>query len=535
MLPADRPFELVIMDWQMPGMDGIEASRRIKSHRGLSRIPAIILVTAYGREEIMQQAEAAGLEGFLLKPVSPSMLFDTIMQAFGNSNGQTAGVARRREQEFVLLENIQGARVLLVEDNEINQQVAREILEGAGLNVTVATNGLQAVDAVKAGVYDAVLMDVQMPVMDGYTATRKIREWEAEARGQKAEDREQRIEDEEKVPGVRFQVSAGRDPRGSVLKPAAAKLLAKTGPQSSGLSPSSTQNPESNIQDPESGIQDQIPILAMTAHAMSGDEEKSLAAGMNGHVTKPIDPDKLFAALQKWIKPDKNRIQVKTPEPVIEHSAEDEARQEEDGLPENLPGFDLVDGLKRLRGNRALYRKLLLSFAVDYRQVSGQIRGALDAKDFEHAHSLVHNLKGLAGNLGAKQLQASAVNLEKLIKGVKNEDPPAADLNLKLAALEEALDQTLASVQGLGASAAENVCTLPDDLIAAVPSQLAHDIAKRIRDAAEFGDVRRLNAIAAEIETLSDTCVPISRQIAELAEEFDLEGIQKLADALDGC
>jgi HPt (histidine-containing phosphotransfer) domain-containing protein len=268
---------------------------------------------------------------------------------------------------------------------------------------------------------------------------------------------------------------------------------------------------------------------------MSGDEEKSLAAGMNGHVTKPIDPDKLFDALQKWIKPDKNRIQVKKPEPVIEHSAADEALHEEDGLPQNLPGFDLVDGLKRLRGNRALYRKLLLSFAVDYRGVSGQIREALDAKDFERAHSQVHNLKGLAGNLGAKQLQASAVNLEQLIKGVKQDDPPAADLNMNFTALEKALNQALASVQGLGASTSENVCTLPEDQIAAIPSELAHDIAKRIRDAAELGDVRRLNAIASEIETHSDACGPLSKQIVNLAGEFDLEGIEKLADALDAC
>jgi len=459
--PPDRPFELVIMDWQMPGMDGIEASKRIKSHTGLNRIPAIILVTAYGREEIMQQAEAAGLEGFLLKPVSPSMLFDTIMQALGKSSEQTAGVPWRREQETVLLENIQGARVLLVEDNEINQQVAREILEGAGLNVAVATNGQQAVDAVKAGGYDAVLMDVQMPVMDGYTATREIRNLKSEIRN--------------------------------------------------------------------------VPILAMTAHAMSGDEEKSLAAGMNGHVTKPIDPDKLFAALQKWIKPDKNRIQGKKSETFIEHSAAEEARHEEDRLPENLPGFDLTDGLKRLRGNRALYRKLLLSFAVDYHGVSGQIRAALDAKDFERAHGLVHNLKGLAGNLGAIELQVSAVNLEKLIKGVKKEDPAAADLNMKFAALEKTLNQALASVQILGTAAAENVCTLPDEQIAALPSELARDIAKRIRDAAELGDVRRLNAISAEIETHSDACGPLSKQIANLAGEFDLEGIQKLADALDSC
>ena len=168
----DKPFELVIMDWQMPGMDGIEASKRIKDHKGLSKIPAVILVTAYGREEVMQQAEQVGLEGFLLKPVNPSMLFDTIMQAFGEAVPETSRIAHRHEQEAEALKHIQGAHVLLVEDNEINQQVAKEILEGAGLNVTLATNGQEAVNAVTENNYDAVLMDVQMPVMDGYTATK---------------------------------------------------------------------------------------------------------------------------------------------------------------------------------------------------------------------------------------------------------------------------------------------------------------------------------------------------------------------------
>jgi CheY-like chemotaxis protein len=192
------------MDWKMPEMDGIEASERIKNHKGLSKIPPIILVTAYGREEIMQQAEQVGLDGFLIKPISPSMLFDAIMQAFGEAVPETSNLAQRYEQEAEALKHIQGARVLLVEDNEINQQVAKEILEGAGLIVALATNGQEAVNAVKESNYDAVLMDVQMPVMDGYTATRKMREWESvsanadsdmweiEARGQRTEVRGQR-------------------------------------------------------------------------------------------------------------------------------------------------------------------------------------------------------------------------------------------------------------------------------------------------------------------------------------------------------
>jgi HPt (histidine-containing phosphotransfer) domain-containing protein len=188
-----------------------------------------------------------------------------------------------------------------------------------------------------------------------------------------------------------------------------------------------------------------------------------------------------------------------------------------------------------LQGNKKLYRKLLLSFATDYCGAANDIRIALDAKDFDSAHSQVHNLKGLAGNLAATDLQAAAVNLEKLVKGVGKKTPPARKLNLKLSELENALNQALESVQSLGAIAEENVCKLSDEQIAAIPSELAQDIAERIRDAAEMGDVMTLNAIAAEIKTHSDSCIPLSNQIVQLAEDFNLEGIQKLADALGAC
>jgi two-component system sensor histidine kinase/response regulator len=457
----DKPFELVVMDWKMPGMDGIEASKRIKNHTGLSKIPPIVLVTAYGREEIMQQADEVGLEGFLLKPVNPSMLFDTIMQAFGEKRPEISRVAQRQEQETEILKHIQGAQLLLVEDNEINQQVAKEILEGAGLNVTLANNGQEAVNAVKENEYDAVLMDVQMPVMDGYTATRQIRNLKSEIRN--------------------------------------------------------------------------VPIIAMTAHAMAGDEDKSLQAGMDGHVTKPIDPDQLFATLQKWIQPSEKRATTQKPIVSIEPSVKDEVIPAEEELPEYLPGFDLADGLKRLQGNKKLYRKLLLSFATDYCGAANDIRTALDAKDFERTHSLVHNIKGLAGNLAATDLQASAVNLEELVKGVEKKTPPSRELNLKFSELENALNQALESVHSLGASAEENVCILSDEQIAAIPAELAQDIAKRIRDAAEMGDVTTINAIAEEIRARSDSCIPLSRQIIQMAEDFDLDGIKKLAEALDAC
>ena len=454
----DKPFELVIMDWKMPGMDGIEASKRIKHHKGLSKVPPIILVTAYGREEIMQQAEQVGLEGFLLKPVSPSMLFDTIMQTFGEAVSETSRVAQRHEQEAEALKYIRGARVLLVEDNEINQQVALEILEGAGLNVSLAENGQEAVSALKEKDYDVVLMDIQMPVMNGYEATGAIRS----------------------------------DPR----------------------------------------FED-LPIIAMTAHAMAGDEDKSLQAGMNGHVTKPIDPGQLFATLQKWIKPSEKRAQVQQPEVPVESPESKKAVPEENELPESLPGFDLATGLERLRGNKRLYRKLLLDFGAKYTRVGGEINKALDSKDLKEAHSLIHNLKGLAGNLAATGLHAASVNLEKLVKGVGKKTPQAKELKLKFSKLENALIHALESVGTLGVSAEDITRKISDDEISAIPAELAQDIAIRIRDAAEMGDVTTLNAIAEEIKTHSDSCVPLSKQIVQMAEDFDLDGIQKLADALD--
>jgi signal transduction histidine kinase/CheY-like chemotaxis protein len=468
----DKPFELVIMDWQMPGMDGIEASRRIKDHKGLSKIPPIILVTAYGREEVMQQAEQVGLEGFLLKPVNPSMLFDAIVQAFGEGVPETSRIAQRHEQEVEALKHIQGAHVLLVEDNEINQQVAREILEGAGLNVTLATNGKEAVNAVKEKTYDAVLMDVQMPVMDGYTATRKIREWQTEVSSQKSEVRKE----------------------GSALSP-----------QSSAL-----------------------PIIAMTAHAMAGDADKSIAAGMSDHVTKPIDTDQLFVTLQKWIKPVAERTVVQKSSGRDEPAQPDQTVALEEELPESLPGFDLTAGLSRLMGNKRLYRKLLLDFGANYGAVAGQIREALADSDFNQAHSLIHNLKGLAGNLEATDLQTAAVAMEKLVKGPPAETASDEEMNRKLTELESALEQALDAVQVLGPMAEMKAIESTAEELSSVPPELVQQMADRINAAVEMGDMMQIKSIAEELMSESGAVAPFCDRIVRLAEDFDFDGIQNL-------
>jgi CheY-like chemotaxis protein/HPt (histidine-containing phosphotransfer) domain-containing protein len=170
----DEPHSLVLLDWKMPGMDGIATSLKIHELFRETSPPRIILATGYAREEARVEAQKAGLDGVVIKPVSSSGLLAAILDAFGATEAK-ALIAPRRDEDVDLAFSIRGADILLVEDNEINRQVAMEVLEGAGLKVTLAQNGREAVDLVTQHRFDAVLMDIQMPVMDGFQATRTIR------------------------------------------------------------------------------------------------------------------------------------------------------------------------------------------------------------------------------------------------------------------------------------------------------------------------------------------------------------------------
>jgi CheY-like chemotaxis protein len=407
------------------------------------------------------------------------------MHAFGEAIPEESRAGRREPKEAEMLAHIQGAHVLLVEDNEINQQVACEILQGAGLTVSLANDGQEAVDAVQENEFDAVLMDVQMPVMDGYTATRKIRELE--------------------------------------LKAHSSKLKVK---KSAEYSATDSEQPEARSQKP-------IPIIAMTAHAMAGDEVKSKEAGMNDHVTKPIDPDQLFATLQKFIQPDKQRIHAKQPLVPPEAVATGSPGPKAAEFPRSLPGFDLDDGLKRLQGNKKLYRKLLLDFSVKYAGTADGIRQALDAEDFEQANSLVHNLKGLAGNLAATDLQTAAAEMEKLVKGGPKKDVSKQQLNETFASLKSAIQAALESVGALGTPLSEKPAKPSAETLAEIPPELAREAAERLREAAEMGDVTRIKTIIENFQSRSEAFVSIADRCIQMAEDFEFEGILKIADELE--
>ena len=344
-------FEIVLLDWRMEGWDGIETAQRIQREH-LSAAPKLLMVTAAGLEEVKELVNGAGFDGCVLKPVKPSQLFDALMSAFGR--GVVPGVP---VAAFHWKMNFAGASVLLVEDHKINQEVAGGLLAQAGVKVTVAGNGREAVEWVRRQRFDLVLMDIQMPEMDGLEATREIRRLEAEGR------------------------VAGRP------KPA-------TGGPSLPAAP--------------------LPIIAMTAFAMRGDREKSLACGMNEHLSKPIAPEELLETLRRWL-PAKIAGGDENPRPP----ANLEAGGEPTGVPRAMsaiPGLDVAKGLRQMGGNQRLYQDILRRFPADYAGAENQLVTELREHRSENALHLVHAIKGVAGNIGASGLYAAASALEAALR-----------------------------------------------------------------------------------------------------------------------
>ncbi len=332
------PYEIVFLDWKMPGMDGIETAKQLRA-RPLMKIPLMIMVTAYGREDVITGAEGAGIEDVLIKPVTASVLFDGVVRILGGVVDGPRTTIDVPSDLFGQLASIQGSRILLVEDNELNQEVATELLRYAGCVIELAENGQIALDKVRASRYDIVLMDMQMPVMDGVTATREMRKDE------------------------RFK---------------------------------------------------NLPIVAMTANAMQADRDRCNAAGMNDYITKPIEPEELWKALLKWIKP--KAAQAVGANSVISVTDNEQLLPQDAELPSAITGLDMINGLRRMLGKKALYLSMLRKFVAGQKSAAADILKALDGNDLASAERLAHTLKGVSGNIGATHLQQLAEEIETAIK-----------------------------------------------------------------------------------------------------------------------
>jgi signal transduction histidine kinase/CheY-like chemotaxis protein len=338
------PYKLILMDWNMPDIDGLETARLLKSDPNIQQSPAILMVSAYGRDEVVKAAEAASLEGFLLKPVNQSLLFNSIVDTLGGTTETHGQHDHYGHNNADRLRGIRGAKVLLVEDNVINQQIASEFLEQLSIRVDLAKNGLEGFQKIQTQAYDLVLMDIQMPVMDGLEAARRIRE----------------------LPNCQT-----------------------------------------------------LPIIAMTAHAMAGDREKSLATGMNDHLTKPIHADDLENMLLRWL-------------PACEYPDDSQPHNisktwtDDTHLPLPLiDGLDAENGVKLVGGSRRLYRKLIGEFAELNADAPSQLRAYLAAGRNKDAERLAHSIKGAAGSLGAGYLFQAAWQLETALRNNTAPDAPA--------------------------------------------------------------------------------------------------------------
>lgn len=210
------------------------------------------------------------------------------------------------------------------------------------------------------------------------------------------------------------------------------------------------------------------------------------------------------------------------------------AKTETGDLPESLPGFDLAAGLKRLQGNRRLYRKLLVDFVANCAGAADDVQKALAAGDMAQVHSLVHNLKGLAGNLSATGLYAAATNLDGAVKqALSGNDQRLDQIDPMFAELKNSLDQALASCKTLKQPPAKDTPGPTGDLIPSMPSELAKETAESIREAVEMGNVTELKAIAEVLNARSDEFTGLGEKIRQMAEDFDFDEIAKLAEELE--
>ncbi len=324
----ERPFGAIFLDWTNPDINELEILGKQKTRPNFSDAILIVMFTASKWDEVTEITKELKADGFITKPITRRQLADTVSQALGysqNSIGRDE-TAANSQRDF---SGIQGAKILLVENDPINQQVAGEYLEQKGLIVEVAVNGIEAVKKVSKTPYDLVFMDIQMPKMDGLEATGEIR--------------------------------------------------------ANGFS--------------------ELPIIAMTAQAFAEDIENSLKAGMNDHLSKPVNPEILNDVLLKWI-PRKNR---KIPKTFVNKTAD--AGNSTRSMP-NLEGLDIESGLNYTGASPEKYLSFLYRFVVRNKDLAATVHDLRVKGDIKQAGEKAHTIKGTSSILGVQQLAEVSSNLE---------------------------------------------------------------------------------------------------------------------------
>nr|WP_315242806.1 response regulator [uncultured Albidiferax sp.] len=431
------PYALLLLDSNMPGMDGVETARRIGRDTQTDAPMAILMVTAYSHDSLGSEAAAVGIDQVLTKPVSESTLHDAIVESLMGSDTMRQ---RRQERVKYLVKPVEllrqrGARILLAEDSPLNRQVALEFLAEVGIRADVAANGAEAVAMVRAAPYDLVLMDIQMPELDGISATQLLR----------------------------------ADPRYA-----------------------------------------QLPIIAMTAHAMSGDRELSLQSGMNDHLTKPIDPEQLFGLLVRWLPRGPGNATDDFVPSVVPPATQPiplEPPSANDPFPRlQACGINTDKGLAHHLRRKPFYLSVLRGFASEYGGAALLVQEWLAAGKREDIYRLAHTLKANALGIGAQAL-ADAARAVEVAARVHLPGPVEVTPFL----LE--LDAVLAALNGLANEEPAPVSTQPFDTIPAV-QLLLHRL--RQDDALSLEQVRALQQ-----GTLTSPHAMAVAELVRLVEEVE--------------
>ena len=455
-----QAFDFVLMDWQMPGMDGLETVRRIRE-MNTSKAPFVLMVTAHRRQELIKGAQMLGVEHVLAKPIRASLLVNTMMQIAGHAPYDLPPHKRLAEDSNsaeAALAPLVGARILLVEDNEINQLVACEMLRGVGFVVDVADHGQIAVHQVHArhadGLpYDIVLMDMQMPVMDGVTAARLIRET--------------------------FNAQA-------------------------------------------------LPIVAMTANAMQADKNRCMAAGMNGYVSKPINPEELWGTLLAWIKP-RTGLGLAAPKP-LQTAAPSEQQNLEPVLAalRGVDGLDVAQGLSLSNHNAALYVSMLGKFVQSQEHSLENLGKALANGDADTAERLAHTLKGLSASLGAGPLRQCASDIEQAVHAGRQ----TSDIESLLEPASTQLKKLIASLRATPGLISGQPPVSTDELTPAQQREV-QAVLQTLRQLLERDDSEVQSLWESHARALHRV-LPRAQELEQAIQGFDFEEALKLIAAVRG-
>jgi two-component system sensor histidine kinase/response regulator len=372
---AGDPYSIAVLDWKMPGIDGVETCRRLTA-RGRCAGLRCVIVTAHDDVLMWSAAGEARIRNVLLKPVSASALHDALTDVLTSVPGKDAPHRSPSSPSGDAFRTLQaerrGARVLLAEDNLVNQEVAVELLRSAGLDVDIAGNGAEAVTMAQAHAYDLILMDVQMPEVDGLQATRALRA----------------------MPGQRA-----------------------------------------------------VPVIAMTANAFDEDREICLAAGMNDHVAKPVDPDDLYATLLRWLPARADPVGSSAPKTDLDSSADKGAAApvELQARLATIDGFDVMRGIELFDGRLNFYLRVLRRFVAVYAQGMPEIERALAAHCAPSLAAAGHSLRGASASIGATRIEQMALQLETLAGA----EGAHADPEEAAAELQTLLIETVQEIEGV--------------------------------------------------------------------------------------